>query len=183
MKNPERKQKALIAIAKAGANRERGPFRPQHLEALREKMPLTRAGLAKWEAENPDLVRKNARKASRAALVRNRELYQDDEWNDQNRRCVPLAKRLEIVSRWKQGEDAAALAREFGVSRRSIANILREQGEPGDSRPQPYHHYLLTAEQEKEVVVRWENGERLCDLRRAFSCSEAHIRNIIKSSQ
>ena len=109
------------------------------------------------------------------------ELCADLDWLDAKRRRIPSSEREEIVRRWLAGASAAELARSCKVDPATIRNIVAEQGDAGEhGRRLPRRRYLLTVEQEDELVRRRLAGESRRKLAAEFGCSPGYVYLLVK---
>ena len=148
---------------------------------MRSRGPQAAAAILAYREAHPEEMRAYQRKAVAVAAERNRELCADLEWLDAKRRRIPSSEREEIVRRWLAGASAAELARSCKVDPSTIRNIVAEQGDAGEhGRRLPRRRYLLTVEQEDELVRRRLAGESRRKLAAEFGCSPGYVYLLVK---
>lgn len=88
----------------------------------------------------------------------------------------------EILRRWDAGEDGVAIAKAIGKGNSTVYRALRRLGvEPSKAKRRPKTDWRRkhTAEQEREIVRRYEEGEPAAGIARAFNCSQATVRKVV----
>jgi DNA-directed RNA polymerase specialized sigma24 family protein len=81
---------------------------------------------------------------------------------------LPPTKRAEIVARYRAGEPSTVLAREYGVVKATVLEILHRAQVP--MRQQP-----LTESQIAEISHLYENGQSLARIGKQFAVSPGTI--------
>lgn len=92
----------------------------------------------------------------------------------------------EILRRWKAGDSGLEIAAAVGLSSSAIYRVLNRHGieaakaSQDGRRPKSDHRRKHTIAQEQKIVQRYQAGELIAEIARAFDCSTATIANIVK---
>ena len=98
------------------------------------------------------------------------------------KRRLTSEQRAEIVRLYEGGTASAAIARLFGEHTTYIAKVLRWEGAkaPDKRRTQPYRRYILTVDQEADIVRRVGNGEKQSDLATEYGISRQMVQWVLR---
>ena len=83
-------------------------------------------------------------------------------------------KDQEIAEKWENGAKRRELADEYGVSESTISNIIRKYYN-GKGKENPRKPKILSEEEIKEIVEKWENGATRTALAEEYGVSEGTI--------
>lgn len=90
---------------------------------------------------------------------------------------VPASVRWEIVHAYHSGEPLAAIGERFGFSANKVQRLLVSMGEP--IRPRGPKKSMVTSEQIRQMVGRYEQGETLAAIAETAGVSYAQARSCL----